>query len=152
VTLIGRYLLDIGALRKEEMSANTIKEWLYQHPEQAKFVMERDESYIFFKDNSKVTDGPIGAQGVTLTEQRSLAVDRRFIPLGMPLWLETDITTPSGKMPFHKLFIAQDTGGAIKGVVRGDIFFGNGTEAANLASNMKNKGTYSMLLPNTLPQ
>jgi membrane-bound lytic murein transglycosylase A len=149
---IGRYLLDTGALKKGDVSASTITAWLYSHPDQAKFVMERNPSYVFFKDNSQLTEGPIGAQGVPLTAERSLAVDRRFIPLGVPLWLETEYPTlaNTASTPFRKLMIAQDTGGAIKGVVRGDVYFGNGALAEERAGGMKQKGIYYMLLPNTI--
>lgn len=149
---IGRYMLDNNIIPKTNMSANTIKDWLYAHPEQAKFIMERNPSYVFFKDNSTVLDGPIGAQGVTLTKERSVAIDRRYIPLGVPLWIDTEyppIAQAPGKY-LRKLFIAQDTGGAIKGVVRGDIFYGYGKIAEDMAGNMKHKGCYTMLLPKTL--
>jgi membrane-bound lytic murein transglycosylase A len=151
-TPIGRYMLEQGLLEKGKVSANSIKDWLRNNPEQARFIMQRDVSFIFFKDNSHLTEGPIGAQGVPLTTERSLAVDRRFIPLGVPLWLDTTYPTlPEAKpLPLRKLFIAQDTGGAIKGVVRGDVFFGNGKLAEDLAGYMKNKGSYYMLLPKGL--
>ena len=149
---IGRYLEDIHAIEKGKVSAITIKDWLYKHPQQALQAMEQNPSYVFFKDNSNLTEGPIGAQGVPLTKGRSLAVDKRYIPLGMPLWLDTTspATGTNPATPLQRLMIAQDTGGAIKGVVRGDIFFGNGDDAEELAGSMKNKGSYYLLLPKKL--
>ncbi|MGY8958408.1 MAG: 3D domain-containing protein, partial [Alphaproteobacteria bacterium] len=93
--------------------------------------------------------GPIGAQGVALTPRRSLAVDRRFIPLGVPIWLDT--TWPSSDKPIQRLMVAQDTGGAIKGPVRGDFFWGHGDAALAQAGKMKSRGQYFILIPRTAP-
>ena len=91
-------------------------------------------------------DGPIGAQGIPLTPGRSLAVDRTFFPLGVPIWLDT--TDPlNEKLPLQRLLVAQDTGSAIKGAVRGDVFWGFGNDAARRAGLMKQKGSYFVLLP-----
>ena len=106
--------------------------------------MERNKSYVFFR----LLDGPgpVGSQGVVLTPGRSLAVDKKFIPLGVPVFL---VTTEPGKSqkPLRRLVVAQDTGSAIHGPVRGDLFMGFGTEARNWAGRMKEKGTYYVLLP-----
>ena len=139
---IGRHLVDNYKIDSKVMSAEFIKTWLRNNPRNAKSVMELNPSYIFFHQNN--TDGAVGAQGIVLTKERSLAVDRRYFPLGAPLWLET---TYPNQSRFHKLVIAQDTGGAIKGPIRGDIFFGTGKEARILASGMKNMGKYYLLLP-----
>ena len=106
--------------------------------------MALNRSYIFFRIIEG--DGPIGAQGLALTPGRSLAVDRRFIPLGTLLWLDTrDPLAPS--RPLRRLVVAQDTGSAIKGVVRGDLFFGFGAEAGARAGRMKAPGRFYLLLP-----
>ncbi len=139
---IGRYMLDHQMLTKDNISALAIKDWLYAHPEQTQPILEQNPSYIFFKEI--IGEGPIGAQNLPLTPQRSLAVDKAFIPYGTPLWLET--TLPDGS-PFNRLMIAQDTGSAIKSPVRGDVFFGFGQEAEYLASHMKQDGQYVALLP-----
>jgi membrane-bound lytic murein transglycosylase A len=125
--------------------------WLQaQHPHHAHHIMDQNQSYVFFK----LIDGdsPIGAQGVALTPERSLAVDPRFIPLGVPVWLDTFYPKKSklGQHPFQKLLIAQDVGGAIKGAIRGDIFFGHGRRAESLAFGMSRNGSYYILLPKTL--
>jgi membrane-bound lytic murein transglycosylase A len=154
---IGRYLIDYYKIDPKHISAEFIKAWLRANHDQAQAVMEKNESYVFFRElDSK--DGPIGGQAVPLTAERSLAIDKKFLKYGTPIWLETEYpstdcdnqTRGTGK-PFRKLMVAQDTGGAIKGPVRGDIFFGTGKHASLLASCMKNSGKYYLLLPNTKP-
>ena len=142
---IGRELVAMGALGREEVSLQSIRDWLHANPDQAWQVMHTNPSYVFFR----VLDGPgpVGAQGVPLTPGRSLAVDRRMIAYGTPVWLET--TLPDGR-PYRRLMVAQDTGGAIRGPVRGDIFFGAGAEAEWLAGHMKGTGGYILLLPAAL--
>jgi membrane-bound lytic murein transglycosylase A len=147
---IGRDLIEIGALKQEEVSLQSIRDWLKTHPDQAPAIMARNQSYIFFQENQQLSpeDGPLGAQGVPLTAGRSLAVDPRHIPLGAPLWLET--TIPNGHAegtPLRRLMIAQDTGGAIKGPVRGDVFWGAGAEAEAIAGHMKSRGQFYLLIP-----
>ena len=110
-------------------------------------VMDRNPSYIFFRTIDG--EGPIGAQGVALTAGRSLAVDRRYIPLGAPVWLDVDYPDESGR-PLQRLVVAQDTGGAIKGAVRGDVFWGHGPTAAEKAGPMAASGRYYVLLPKNL--
>lgn len=141
---IGRYLKEKGYIPEELISAQSIKHWLYTNPTQAQTVMEMNPSYVFFRELDSGGSGPIGGQGVPLTARASLAVDKQYIPYGMPLWLNT--TLPDGK-GFSRLMIAQDTGGAIKGPVRGDIFFGFGDEAEHYAGLMKNPGSYIALWP-----
>lgn len=144
---IGRALIDRGILTKEKVSLQSIRKWLRDNPGEANGVMDLNRSYIFFRELTG--EGPIGAQGVALSPGRSLAVDRRFIPLGAPLWLDT--TDPlSPEKPLQRLVIAQDTGGAIKGPVRGDLFWGVGSEAMARAGLMKQTGKYYLFLPKTL--
>lgn len=143
---ITRTMVERGFISPDQMSMPAVRRWLRSHPEQASGVMAVNSRYIFFK--MVVGDGPIGAEGVALTAGRSLAVDRRFIPLGSPLWLDT--VTPDGE-PLRRLMVAQDTGNAITGAVRGDYFWGTGEKAFELAGRMKSQGRYYILLPRVDP-
>jgi membrane-bound lytic murein transglycosylase A len=146
---IGRDLVALGAMPLEEVSLQSIRDWLIAHPEQADAIMARNGSYVFFDERPDLdpADGPIGAQGVPLTAGRSLAVDKRYIPLGAPVWLEATAPWPEGDGPFRRLLVAQDTGGAIKGPVRGDVFWGTGDRAEAIAGRMRSQGRYVVLLP-----
>jgi membrane-bound lytic murein transglycosylase A len=125
----------------------TIRAWLAAHPAEAGPLMAANASYVFFRRLDG--PGPIGAEGVALTAGRSLAVDRRFVPLGVPLWLDSaDPLDPA--MPLRRLMVAQDAGSAIKGAVRGDVFWGHGALAAQQAGRMKQRGRYFLLLPRTV--
>jgi len=144
---IGRVLIDRGEIPADRLTMDSISEWVKQNPEQGRKLLHENPSFVFFRELSG--PGPIGAAGVALTPGRSLAIDRRYLPLGAPIWVET--TDPlDGKKPLNRLMITQDTGGAIKGVVRGDIFFGAGFEARKMAGNMKRAGKYFILLPTSL--
>ena len=143
-TPIGRELAAMGAIPEDKISMQSIRKWLAASPVAGREIMERNKSYIFFRLMDG--DGPIGAQGVVLTAGRSLAVDQNFIPLGTPVWLSTSAPGKS-RSPLRRLVIAQDTGSAIRGPVRGDLFFGFGNDAAIKAGRMKQKGTYYLLLP-----
>ena len=141
---IGRALIDQGELKSGQASWDGIKGWIANHPTRAAELFAINPRFIFFKELTG--DGPIGAQGVALSPRRSMAIDRRFIPLGVPIWLDT--LKPGGSNePLQQLLIAQDTGGAIKGPVRGDFFWGYGNEALKHAGVMKSKGRYFLLLP-----
>jgi membrane-bound lytic murein transglycosylase A len=142
-TGIGRLMLDEGIIPPSEASAQGIKAWLRAHPSQAEEILFRNDRYIFFRVIEG--DGPIGSQGVALTPGRSLAIDPAFIPLGAPLFLET--TWPGSERPLRRLVVAQDTGSAIKGPVRGDLFWGYGAPALEQAGRMKQSGRYYLLLP-----
>jgi len=148
---IGRELIDRGALTREEVSMQSIRRWLQEHPEEAVAVMHQNPSYVFFRELPG--DGPVGSQGAVLTPGRSLAVDRKFLPLGPPMWLAG--TAPAAgrqgeDVPLHRLLVAQDTGGALEGPVRGDVFWGHGDEAADVAGRMKHDGRLWLLLPRTV--
>lgn len=148
---IGRDLVKAGILTKKNVSLQSIRAWLVANPGQAEKLMNKNRSYIFFREikNAGANAGPIGAQGLPLTPMRSLAVDKKITPLGAPLWLET--TDPlSPQIPLRRLVIAQDTGGAITGPVRGDLFWGSGAYAARAAGNMKQPGRLFILLPRSL--
>jgi membrane-bound lytic murein transglycosylase A len=149
---IGRDLVEMGELAREEVSLQTIRDWLRAHPERAQELMERNPSYVFFRElgDAATTPGPLGAQNVALAPERSIAVDRRFVPLGVPLWLDTTAPYPEGERPFRRLLVAQDTGGAIKGPVRGDVFWGSGERAEHIAGHMRSRGRWFALLPRAL--
>ena len=152
---IGRRLVDVGALSREDVSMQTIRDWLAANPERASEVMNENSSYVFFRwlEEEQATDGPVGAQGVTLTAGRSLAVDRRFVPMTVPIWLESAAPDPDPAKEdrqLRRLMVAQDTGAAIRGPVRGDVYWGAGDEAGSVAGRMKHQGRYWLLLPGGL--
>jgi membrane-bound lytic murein transglycosylase A len=144
---IGRVLIERGELQPHAASWEGIRGWIEANPDEAAALFAENPRFVFFRllDGE---DGPIGAQGVALTAERSLAVDRRYIPLGAPLWL--DATMPGGdQTPLRRLMVAQDAGGAINGPVRGDFFWGYGDAALAMAGKMKSRGRYFLLLPTT---
>lgn len=143
-TSIGRELVAMGAMPLEDVTAPAIRDWLRANPAAGTQLMNRNESYVFFRVIEG--DGPLGAQGVPLTAGRSLAVDRAFLPLGAPVWLDTTDPLTDGA-PLRRLLVTQDTGSAIKGPVRGDVFWGFGETAARRAGLMKQRGRYYILLP-----
>lgn len=144
-TSIGKLLKEEGAI-EGVVSAFSVQDWLRKNPAEATEVMNRNKSFVFFRELSD--EHVIGSQGVPLTPERSIAVDRNNIGLGMPIWLDTKLITPANeRVKFRKLMIAQDTGGAIKGAVRGDIFFGHGERAEEFASFMQENGSYYVLIP-----
>lgn len=143
---IGRHLIDIGYATPEQVTMPLIRRWLTEHPGDARRVMNMNPSYVFFQLRPDV--GARGARNMELTAGRSLAVDPGHIPLGVPLWLDVrEAPVPQGEI--KRLVVAQDTGGAIKGPVRGDLFWGHGAEAAEGAGVMKARGRYTMLAPRT---
>jgi len=146
-TAIGRTLIADGALTREDVSLQSIRAWLVAHPDRAQGVMETDKSYIFFQERpiGDPTLGSTGTLGAALTPMASIAVDARLHPLGAPFYVAAD-----GPDPVHGLLIAQDTGGAIRGGPRADIFFGFGPEAERRAGLMKAPGKFYVLLPKAL--
>jgi membrane-bound lytic murein transglycosylase A len=148
---IGRLLIERGELTREAVSLQTIRAWLVAHPDQAPALMDANPSYVFFTllPDTPPDQGPPGALGVALTPGRSLAVDRRFLPLSAPVFVAT--SNPLDGAPWRHLLLAQDIGGAIKGPVRGDIFFGWGAEAEAMAGRMKQQGAAYVLLPRAMP-
>lgn len=152
-TSIGKDLVRRGALAADQVTMQSIRSWLAAHPDAAASVMAANASYVFFRERGergeRGADGPIGAEGVALTAGRSLAVDRRFLPLGAPVWLDT-VAPLDPARPLRRLMVAQDTGSAIKGPVRGDVFWGHGKLAARRAGHMKQRGRYFLLLPRTV--
>ena len=148
---IGRTLVDWGELTLDEVSLQSIDAWLRAHPDRAVEVMATNDSYVFFRRIRG--EGPVGAQGVALTPERSLAVDRQHVPLGVPVWLDAMIPAAAPEAPDERrqwLVVAQDTGGAIRGAVRGDVFWGAGERARAIAGRMAHRGRYWVLAPRSV--
>ncbi len=145
-TPIGRALIEAGALTREQATMDGIRAWLAAHPDEAGAVMAKNRSFIFFRE-APVADetlGPIAAAKVPLVAGRSLAVDRTLHSFHAPVWIETRLP---GGTPFHRLMIAHDTGSAIVGPARGDIFFGSGHAAGAVAGAMRAAGRFVLLKP-----
>jgi membrane-bound lytic murein transglycosylase A len=146
---LGRHLIERGEMTLEQASMQGIQSWAAANPQKLKEALNANPSYVFFRELEPLEAGPIGALGVPLTPQASLAVDRRFVPLGAPVWLST--TWPLSEQPLERLMAAQDTGGAIRGVARGDFFWGTGKEAGALAGRMRQQGRMWLLWPKGEP-
>lgn len=150
-TGIGALLVERGTLAADAMSMQAIRLWMADHPQQARELMWENRSFVFFRevDLEDPGLGALGAQHVQLTPRRSLAIDRSLWMFGTPVWLETEAPTGAGNQvdPFRQLLIAQDTGSAIRGLSRGDVYWGFGDEAAMIAGPMKSPGRMSVLLP-----
>ncbi|MFQ5955041.1 MAG: murein transglycosylase A [Kiloniellales bacterium] len=144
---IGRALLEDGLIDPGQATMQGIRGWLTANPERGRQIMARNGRFVFFRELHG--DGPIGSQGVALTPGRSLAVDPAFLPLGAPLWLDTHWPGEPGR-PLRRLVVAQDSGAAIKGPVRGDLFWGFGDPALRQAGRMKSPGRLHLLLPRAL--
>ncbi len=145
---IGNHLTKNNLIDRNKASAESIIKWLNDNPHKAAKVMNLNESYVFFTERHE--HHPVGAMGAEVTPMRTLAVDKSFIPLGSLLWLETSYPREKKKAalkPFHRLMVAQDVGGAIKGPIRGDIFFGSNKRAEKYAWYMANMGRYFILVP-----
>ena len=142
---IGKKLIDAGELKLEEASMQGIKNWADKNPDKLLALLEQNPSFVFFRELPENLTSPLGALGVPLTEEYSLAVDPHTIPLGMPVFLST--TYPNDNAPLNRLMLAQDTGGAIRGAVRADFFWGFGEVAATQAGKMKQKGRMWVLFP-----
>jgi membrane-bound lytic murein transglycosylase A len=144
---VGRWLVEQGELTVEQATAQGIKAWVAAHPERRQELFNVNPSYVFFREE-RLPDpsvGPKGALGVPLTPARSVAIDPHFLPLGAPLFLAT--TEAGSNVPMRRLMMAQDTGGAIRGAVRADFFYGFGGSAPDKAGLMKQQGTIWVLLP-----
>ena len=144
---VAKLMIQAGLIPKDQASMQSVRAWLKAHPAEAKGWMEKNPRFIFFREldaSGGLPPGPAGALGVTLTPTRSMAVDPGFLPLGIPVWLDT--RSPDGT-PLQRLMLAQDVGSAIKGPVRGDLFWGTGEPALDFAGRMKSGGRYYVLLP-----
>ncbi|MCM2561984.1 MltA domain-containing protein [Lutimaribacter sp. EGI FJ00014] len=141
---IGVEMVRRGIYEPHQVSAQVIKNWVRRNPAQGKELLWHNPSYVFFREVSEVPAhrGPLGAMNRSITPLRSVAVDPRFVPLGAPVWIEKE-----GETPIRRLMIAQDTGSAIKGAQRADIFFGTGDQAGRSAGRLRDPGRMLVLLP-----
>ena len=142
---IGRLLVERGELTLEQASMQGIKAWARAHPDRVPELLNSNASYVFFRELPSGASGPPGSLGVPLTARRSIAVDPRLLPLGAPVYIAT--TWPNTTRPLNRLMVAQDTGGAIRGAVRADFFWGYGESAAREAGRMKQRLRMWLLLP-----
>lgn len=147
-TSIGSVLIKKGIMTRHNASKKAIEHYLQSHPEKVNTLLHKNRSFVFFHTLDKPIG--VGTKDVALTPGYSLAVDRRYIPFGAPLWLTTKKSDSNDEQPkkFQRLMIAQDTGGAIRGLMRGDIYWGSGKTANFLGEHMKNKGRFWLLVPN----
>ncbi|WP_245926665.1 murein transglycosylase A [Breoghania corrubedonensis] len=146
-TAIGRVLIERGEIAREDMTMATLRAWMEAHREEARALIEHNRSYIFFREVEAGEDeGPVGAAGVPLTAGRSLAVDRTLHAFGTPVFIEADLPKSAGGR-FRRLMIAQDTGSAIVGPARGDIFVGTGEDAGHTAGEIKHSARFTLLAP-----
>ncbi len=146
-TSIGKYMIAKGLLRRDEATLENMKRWLRADIKRARRVLWQNKSYIFFRELPGNRMGPIGAQRVELTPVRSLAVDKRYHPLGTPIFVNVPGLRGPDRKPFRRLMIAQDVGSAIKGPERGDIYWGSGDLAGELAGVTGHEGDFYVLLP-----
>jgi len=142
---IGRWLIEQGELKADQASMQGIRAWTQAHPQRLRELLNANPSMVFFRELPLTGGGPPGALGLPLTAGRSIAVDPRHLTLGAPVWLAT--TYPNSSRPLRRLVLAQDTGGAIRGVVRADFFWGSGLESGAQAGKMRQKGQMWVLLP-----
>jgi len=152
-TPVGRVLLDQKLMNKDQVSMQSIRDWMEANPEQAKEVRRQNKSYVFFRITDLATeDEAVGGEGAPLMPGRSIAIDRSLHAYGTPFFIDADLPIANQKVPtkFERLVIAQDTGSAIVGPARADIYFGAGDEAARIAGRIKNSGTFVMLIPREL--
>ncbi len=141
---VGKELVRRGEFEPHQVSAHTIRKWVSRNPVQGPELLWHNPSYVFFREVSQVPGdkGPLGAMNRSVTAGRTVAVDPNFVPLGAPVWVEKD-----GDAPLRRLMVAQDTGSAIKGAQRGDIFFGTGKAAGDVAGRTRDPGRMVVLLP-----
>jgi len=154
---VGRVLIDRGELTLGEATLPGIRDWGRRHPDELPALLDGNPSYVFFREVpppqpgtlEAAIDGPFGALGVPLLRERTIAVDQRSVPLGTPVFLTT--TYPLSDAPLRRLVLAQDTGGAIRGAVRADFFWGFGDDAGQQAGRMRQEGRMWMLWPKDMP-
>lgn len=141
---IGNELVSRGIYEPHQVSADVIRSWVGRNPDEGRELLWTNQSYVFFREVSEVPPdrGPLGAMNRSITTMRTIAVDPAFVPLGAPVWIES-----RGEVPLNRLMIAQDTGSAIKGAQRADIFFGTGREAGRSAGRVMDPGRMVVLLP-----
>ena len=143
---IGKTLAVRGELKLEDINLFSIRQWLAENPAQADALLNQNPSYVFFVRREQAGSGPVGSLGVPLTPERSLATDTAAVPPGAPVWIAT-VMPDDQRTPLQKLMMAQDTGGAIRGDIRADFFWGRGAHAETMAGLMKTRGRLFLLLP-----
>ncbi len=154
---VGKFLIERNIVPKEEMTMQRIRQWMQANPDDGKILRRENKSFVFFRETALADDeNPAGGEGVALTPGRSIAVDRTIHTYGTPFFLDADLPIDSEKpdSKFRRLMIAQDTGGAIVGPARADIYFGTGEFAERVAGRLRHNGRFVMLLPkeiNPLP-
>lgn len=149
-TPVGRFLIDRGIIAKEDMSMDRIRDWMEANPEEGRELRRKNRSYVFFQEQPLAEhEECIGAQGVPLTPMRSVAVDRSLHVYGTPVWIDAElpIASETPETPFRRLMVAQDTGSAIIGPARADIYFGYGNDVGSIAGRVKQFGRFVMLVP-----
>jgi membrane-bound lytic murein transglycosylase A len=152
-TPVGKFLIDRGIVSKEEMSMDKIREFMEANPEEGKALRQKNRSFVFFQETAlSAHDECIGGQGVPLTPGRSLAVDKKIHIYGTPIWIDAEFPIDSEKpeTKFRHLLVAQDTGSAIVGPARADIYFGHGEEVGHIAGRIKQNGQFVMLVPQSV--
>jgi membrane-bound lytic murein transglycosylase A len=146
---LGRYLVERGEMKLEDASMQGIKSWASANPARLQEALNQNPSYVFFRELPPGNEGPVGALGISLSAEYSIAVDRRFVPLGAPVYLAT--TFPLSEEKLERLMAAQDTGGAIRGIVRADFYWGGGADAGARAGRMRQQGKMWLLWPRGEP-
>ena len=152
-TPVGRVLIDRGIIPKDQMSMQKIREYMEQDPDAAKELRRQNRSYVFFREVQLTDkDEAVGAQGIPLTAGRSIAVDKSLHVYGTPFFISGNLPIESEKSstPFRRLMVAQDTGSAIRGPARADIYFGHGPDIPSIAGRIKQFGQFVMLMPRAL--
>jgi membrane-bound lytic murein transglycosylase A len=152
-TPVGKFLVERGIIAKQDMSMDRIRDWMDANPAEAKDLRRKNRAFVFFqKTELSANDETVGAQGVPLTPLRSVAVDKNIHVYGTPIWIDAELPIKSEKpdTPFRHLAVAQDTGTAIVGPARADIYFGSGEEIGHVAGRIKQHGTFVMLVPSAV--
>lgn len=151
---VGRVMIERGIATRAEMSMDFIRNWMAQNPEPARDVRWQNRSYVFFRVKTELSaeDGPVGAQGVPVSDWRSIAVDRNVHAYGTPVFIDAHLPTGQAETgePFRRLMVMQDTGSAIVGPARGDLYIGTGLEAGSIAGRIRHRGDWYVLLPKAI--
>ncbi len=149
-TPIGRILIERNAVPKDEMSMDRIRDWMQANPDEGKELRRRNKSFVFFRETGLAEhEEPTGAQGISLTPGRSIATDKNIHVYGTPFFIEAELPLENEKSitKFRRLMVSQDTGGAILGPARADLYFGAGDEPAHVAGRIRHPGQFTMLIP-----
>ncbi len=152
-TPVGKFLIDRGIISKEDMSMDRIRDWMVANPDEGKDLRRKNRSFVFFQETSLgAHDECLGAQGIPLTPGRSVAVDKKIHTYGTPIWVDAELPIASEKpeTKFQRLMMAQDTGAAIIGPARADIYFGHGEDISHIAGRIKQRGQFVMLVPRSI--